>query len=208
MAKIKTDDKKSFIMYVDYQYDFAEMTGDECKELLMIIFNYERTHEEPVIQDKCMRIAWGRIKRDLDRNDNSWLEKKEKLSEAGKRGAEKRWGNKDDSHPIASDSHPIDPITSIAVNVNENVNVNEFKDIGSERTSSSAADIGSRECEIHYSDDFVPLKEEKIVEESSNISDNRLENILTSLESKFQQQKTKHFSSPEEAFDAEISPAV
>lgn len=120
----KAEDKKSFIMYVDYQSDFEEMTGDECKTLMMYIFNYERTHEEPVIEDRFMRMAWGRIKRDLDRNDSAWLETKEKLSEAGKKGAEKRW-HSDNSHPITSDSHPITPIASIAVNVNDNLNVND-----------------------------------------------------------------------------------
>lgn len=116
----KAEDKKSFIMYVDYQNDFEEMTGDECKTLMMYIFNYERNHVEPIIEDRFMRMAWGRIKRDLDRNDSAWLETKEKLSEAGKKGAEKRW-HSDDSHPIASDSHPITPMASIAVNVNDNV---------------------------------------------------------------------------------------
>lgn len=203
MAKIREEDKKSFIMYVDYQSDFEEMTGDECKELMMIIFNYERIHKEPVIQDRFMRMAWGRIKRDLDRNDSAWLETKEKLSEAGKKGAEKRW-HSDDGHPIASDSHPINGMASMAVNDNENVNVNlnvnEFIGIGSERTSPICTESADREIDYNNSDaELAYIKD--IDEEGVEDIDPRLEKSLQLLESQFIQEKESCYEIAEDIWN-------
>lgn len=178
MAKIKTDDKKSFIMYVDYQKDFEQLTGDECKELMMMIFNYERTHEEPLITDRFMKMAWGRIQRDLDRNDSAWLETKQALSEAGKRGAEKRWHSQN-SHPITPNGHPNSLIGSMAVNVNDNVNANVFRATSLNETRSSA-DAEVSDEEFNESLDILEqgyklLKEKedrryKSIEEAANLA--------------------------------------
>ena len=134
-----TERKKSFVMFVDYQSDFEELTGDECKEVMNLIFNYEKTGELPEIKDRFVKLVFGRIKRDLDRNDKAWAERKEILSEAGKKGAEKRWNKESsitsDSHPITDDSHPIKPIASMAVNVNVNDNVNVSEEISTKYKS-------------------------------------------------------------------------
>jgi len=64
-------------------------------------------------------LAFTPIKQQLKRDLIKFEETKEKRSEAGKAGANKRWQN------IANDSKRISDIAKIAVNVNDNVNVKE-----------------------------------------------------------------------------------
>ena len=64
-------------------------------------------------------MAFTPIKQQLKRDLIKFEETKEKRSEAGKAGANKRWQN------IANDSKRISDIAKIAVNVNDNVNVKE-----------------------------------------------------------------------------------
>jgi len=66
-----------------------------------------------------INLAFTPIKQQLKRDLIKFEETKEKRSEAGKAGANKRWQN------IANDSKRISDIAKIAVNVNDNVNVKE-----------------------------------------------------------------------------------
>ena len=110
-------DKKGFILYADQKALFDQLPNDKAGELIKFIFSYVND-ENPVTEDIIINLAFTPIKQQLKRDLKKFEETKEKRSEAGKAGANKRWQN------IANDSKRILPIAKIAVNDNVNVNDN------------------------------------------------------------------------------------
>ena len=111
-------DKKGFILYADQKALFEQLPNDKAGELIKFIFAYVND-ENPVTEDLIINLAFTPIKQQLKRDLIKFEETKEKRSEAGKAGANKRWQN------IAKDSKRISTIAKIAVNDNVNVNVKE-----------------------------------------------------------------------------------
>ena len=111
-------DKKGFILYADQKALFEQLPNDKAGELIKFIFAYVND-EDPVTEDLIINLAFTPIKQQLKRDLIKFEETKEKRSEAGKAGANKRWQN------IANDSKRISTIAKIAVNDNVNVNVKE-----------------------------------------------------------------------------------
>ena len=111
-------DKKGFILYADQKALFEQLPNDKAGELIKFIFAYVND-ENPVTEDLIINLAFTPIKQQLKRDLIKFEETKEKRSEAGKAGANKRWQN------IANDSKRISTIAKIAVNDNVNVNVKE-----------------------------------------------------------------------------------
>ncbi len=111
-------DKKGFILYADQKALFEQLPNDKAGELIKFIFAYVND-EDPVTEDLIINLAFTPIKQQLKRDLIKFEETKEKRSEAGKAGANKRWQN------IANDSKRISTIAKIAVNDNVNDNVKE-----------------------------------------------------------------------------------
>ena len=111
-------DKKGFILYAYQKALFEQLPNDKAGELIKFIFAYVND-ENPVTEDLIINLAFTPIKQQLKRDLIKFEETKEKRSEAGKAGANKRWQN------IANDSKRISTIAKIAVNDNVNVNVKE-----------------------------------------------------------------------------------
>ena len=112
-------DKKGFILYADQKALFEQLPNDKAGELIKFIFAYVND-EDPVTEDLIINLAFTPIKQQLKRDLIKFEETKEKRSEAGKAGANKRWQN------IASDSKRISTIAKIAVNDNVNVKENDI----------------------------------------------------------------------------------
>lgn len=125
-------DKKGFILYADQKALFEQLPNDKAGELIKFIFSYVND-ENPETEDLIINLAFTPIKQQLKRDLIKFEETKEKRSEAGKAGANKRWQN------IANDSKRISDIAKIAVNVNDNVNV---KDINNNIVPHWNQDIG------------------------------------------------------------------
>ena len=111
-------DKKGFILYADQKALFDQLPNDKAGELIKFIFAYVND-ENPNTDDIIINLAFTPIKQQLKRDLKKFEETKEKRSEAGKAGANKRWQN------LANDSKRIKAIAKIADNVNDNVNVKE-----------------------------------------------------------------------------------
>ena len=88
-------DKSSFLMYLDYEEQFNLMSDEEIGQLMRAIIQYEKTQEMPEL-DGVLKMAFSFIKSQLDKYRKKWQEEKKKRSEAGKRGMQNRWNNKDD----------------------------------------------------------------------------------------------------------------
>lgn len=125
-------DKKGFILYADQKALFEQLPNDKAGELIKFIFSYVND-ENPETDDLIINLAFTPIKQQLKRDLIKFEETKEKRSEAGKAGANKRWQN------VANDSKRISDIAKIAVNVNDNVNV---KDINNNIVPHWNQDIG------------------------------------------------------------------
>ena len=112
-------DKKGFILYADQKALFEQLPNDKAGELIKFIFAYVND-ENPITEDLIINLAFTPIKQQLKRDLIKFEETKEKRSEAGKAGANKRWQN------IANDSKRISTIAKIAVNDNVNVKENDI----------------------------------------------------------------------------------
>lgn len=107
-------DKKGFILYADQKAIFDQLPNDKAGELIKFIFSYVND-ENPQTDDLIIKLGFTPIQQQLKRDLVKYEETKEKRSEAGKAGANKRWQN------VAKDSKRIKGIAKIAVNDNVNV---------------------------------------------------------------------------------------
>jgi hypothetical protein len=103
----------SFVLFASYIDTVKWMSHAEAGVLFKMILNYESgldadTDIEDFDEFGEAYIAFTFIKRQLDKTDQKYNDALEKQREAGKKGAEKRWGSKDkNSNPIGSDGNPI-----------------------------------------------------------------------------------------------------
>jgi hypothetical protein len=114
-------DKKGFILYADQKAIFEQLPNDKAGELIKFIFSYVND-ENPETDDLIIKLGFTPIQQQLKRDLVKYEETKEKRSEAGKAGANKRW------QTIASDSKRINDMAKIADNVNDNVKDKEYID--------------------------------------------------------------------------------
>jgi hypothetical protein len=115
-------DKKGFILYADQKAIFEQLPNDKAGELIKFIFSYVND-ENPETDDLIIKLGFTPIQQQLKRDLVKYEATKEKRSEAGKAGANKRWQN------IANDSKRINDIAKIAVNDNVNVKDKEIDSI-------------------------------------------------------------------------------
>ena len=81
----KSEDKKSFVMYADYEKHFNLLSLEKRGELITAIFVYQRTGEIPKL-DSILEMAFSFIKETLDRDNEKWRVTKEERAKAGKKG--------------------------------------------------------------------------------------------------------------------------
>ena len=62
------ENKKAFLLYLDYEDNLKELTDEELGQLLRAIFKYERTREEPQNLGLLVKVAFGFIKGNLNRD--------------------------------------------------------------------------------------------------------------------------------------------
>ena len=116
--------KDSFILYNSFYEPIKSLKNEQLGKLLRAIFDY--TINGVITQDNDIIVAFMFIKNQIDLDTKKWEEEKAKRSEAGKKGMQNRWHNKDKSVITKDnkDNSVINVITNITDNVNENVNVN------------------------------------------------------------------------------------
>lgn len=85
----KTNIKESFILFKEHEELFAQLSFDQAGELILSVFEYERTGTIPEFKENCIRLAFIPIRQSLDRNREKYRETCEKNS----KNAQKRWSN-------------------------------------------------------------------------------------------------------------------
>lgn len=82
-------EKKSFILYGDYQSHFQMMSREEQGDLIMAIFAYEEGGDIPPLTPMAA-MAFSFISKQLDRDEEKYNEVCQSRREAGKRSGEAR----------------------------------------------------------------------------------------------------------------------
>lgn len=110
--------KKSFILYQDNRELWEELTDEEAGKLIKHIFSYI-SDENPVLNDKYLKMAFLPIKATLKRDLEKWRKQHEQRIEAGKRSAEVRKRNATSVNERSTSS-----TVSVSDSVSDSVNVN------------------------------------------------------------------------------------
>ena len=113
--------KKSFVLYTDQREVFDELSDEDAGKLIKHIFAYVND-EDPITEDKLLKVAFLPIKTQLKRDLKIWDEKKSQRAEAGKKGGLAKSSNAKQS--LANLSNATNDVANLPVNVNVNVNGN------------------------------------------------------------------------------------
>ena len=110
-------EKKSFVLYCDIIHTIEKLNDEQAGALFKHILLYVND-QNPTPKDIITEIAFEPIKQSLKRDLKKFENIKESRSEAGKRGASKRWQTMaKDSKQIAKDGKPKQDVTNMAVSV-------------------------------------------------------------------------------------------
>ena len=129
--------KKSFVLYADIIYTIEHLTNEEKGILFQHLLDYVND-KNPVIEDRILMIAWKPIERQLKRDLDKYESKKSERSKSGQLGNLKKY-HLDLYERVKSDEITLKSALAIAksriathsdantaVNVNDNVNVNDI----------------------------------------------------------------------------------
>ena len=132
------ENKKSFVLYADLLQNIDHLTNEEKGVLFTHLLEYVND-KNPVLEDRLILTAWKPIERQLKRDLNKFEGVKEERSRSGQLGNLKRYHldvyNKvvsekltlEEAQRITKGRTAIHSDTKLAVNVNDNVNVNVIK---------------------------------------------------------------------------------
>lgn len=86
-------DKKSFILFCDYEDLLADLSDADLGLLLRGIFAYTGRGEEPIFESGELKMAFRFIRRRLDADRKAYQEKCEKRRQAGAKGGKSKAEN-------------------------------------------------------------------------------------------------------------------
>lgn len=112
------DSKKAFLMYLDYEDILEDLTDEELGHLLRTIFKYEKTGEESQNLGLAVKIAFGFIKGNLNRDRKKYDKRSETSAINGKKGGRpstKKTNSKPNEKPKKPKKADIDIETGIDI---------------------------------------------------------------------------------------------
>ncbi|MGN0613652.1 MAG: DUF6291 domain-containing protein [Porcipelethomonas sp.] len=130
-------EKKSFVLYNDYRDEFEAFSGEQCRQLILALFDFNECGRLPEISDGMVRIAMLHMSKQMKRDREKWEDTCRKRSEAVK----KRW----DKRKNTSVYNSIQDDTPCTDNENENADVNE-KDKDTDNTPPLSPGGDEGEC--------------------------------------------------------------
>ena len=125
--------RDSFLLYTEIGDVLKIMTNEQKGILFQAIIDYERTDEEPVIEDPIVAVAFVPVRQNLDRNNAKYERAAEQRREASKKAAEARKekaiernrANTERNRPTTERNRAACVNENVNGNVNDNVNENE-----------------------------------------------------------------------------------
>lgn len=94
MAKTE---KKSFVVYHDIRQPLEFLSDAQCGKLFRAALEYSEYGKIPELNDATLSVAFSFLKSSIDRDAASWERKSHARAEAGKKGMENRWREKQDN---------------------------------------------------------------------------------------------------------------
>lgn len=128
-----SNDRRTFVFNIGWADDMEDLDNEARLKFFDAIIAYAKNGELPDNMTNMEMVIFKSIKRDIDLNNEKFETIKQKRSEAGKKGNEKRWK----SQNIANIANATDATTDIAkhrklsqniANIAENVNENVYED--------------------------------------------------------------------------------
>ena len=83
-------DKKSFLVYFDWEEPFICLDNAELGELFRAMVKYAKNEEEPEFENKTLYLVFTFIKNAIDRDKAAYEEKCKKNAENGRKGGKKK----------------------------------------------------------------------------------------------------------------------
>ena len=125
-------DKKSFVLYTEYEENLEELPDAELGQLFRAIFSYVNRGVVPELSAST-KMAFSFIRKDLDRNQAKYEEICRKRREAGSKGGRPPKANADGENQtkakkpngFSGNQTKAKKPDNDNVNVNENVNDND-----------------------------------------------------------------------------------
>lgn len=115
-------DKKSFVLYTEYEENLEELPDEDLGQLFRAIFSYVNRGIVPDLSPSC-KMAFSFIRKDLDRNQAKYEETCRRRAEAGQKGGLAKASNA--KQKLAKASNAKQGLANLADNENDNDNVNE-----------------------------------------------------------------------------------
>ena len=82
---------KSLLIYLDNEDMFAELTDEEAGRVIKALLHYSATGEIPVFDERAVRFAFSKLRKDVDRNSLRYAERCAKNKEIALR---REWDKK------------------------------------------------------------------------------------------------------------------
>ncbi|MBO4584236.1 MAG: hypothetical protein J5756_04125 [Clostridia bacterium] len=137
------NERKSFVLYLEYAEYLDELTDEEVGRLTRAIFDYNIYGEEPESFTGALKLAWIAIRQGMDRNNDRY----ERRASAGKRGGRPRKDADETQqdateaqqarHPERAEGESKDPTPSADEKANESKNINAFECFSDEKANES-----------------------------------------------------------------------
>ncbi len=83
-------EKKSFLVYFDWEEPFSCLDNAELGELFRAMVKYAKSEEEPEFENKTLYLVFTFIKNAIDRDKAAYEEKCKKNAENGRKGGKKK----------------------------------------------------------------------------------------------------------------------
>ena len=145
-------DRRTFVFNIVWADDMEDLDNEARLKFFDAIIAYAKNGELPDNMTNMEMVIFKSIKRDIDLNNEKFETIKQKRSEAGKKGNEKRWK-----------SQNIANIANIAENENENENENVPLYNGGGIISPPAQEENPENLSLnHQARDFVRFFNEKV----------------------------------------------
>lgn len=117
-------DKKSFVLYCDYRKHFSLLSPVDRGHLIMAIFDYVETGEEPELYGMAV-MAFSFIRAQLDRDIEKYRETCRRRAEAGRAGGLAKAANAKQGQANGSNAKQGQANLADNDNDNDNENVND-----------------------------------------------------------------------------------
>jgi hypothetical protein len=122
------ENKKSFVLYADIIHTVSILDDAKAGKLFKHILDYVNDNN-PISDDMFINIAFEPIKQQLKRDLQKWDEIRNKRAVAGSIGGHSKAKRSKTKQIVANAKSAKQNVANVAVNVNDNVNVNVINNI-------------------------------------------------------------------------------